>query len=168
MTAAGNCALQKFNAGIVSMCVLGFVISCYVYTVEVKMEENDSYQPLCDISEHISCSKVFMTEYGKGFGLFPKDSMFNIPNPIYGLVFYMLVAILSMINDYTFSAATVVVGIISNIFTIYLSSILYLYRDICIVCISTYIINMVITFLAVKKFRKFQKLSSDDMHKKVK
>jgi len=34
--------------------------------------------------------------YGKGFGLFPKDSMFNIPNPIYGLAFYIQFAILSM------------------------------------------------------------------------
>jgi len=34
--------------------------------------------------------------YGKGFGLFPKDSMFNIPNSIYGLAFYTQFAILSM------------------------------------------------------------------------
>ncbi|XP_018304497.1 vitamin K epoxide reductase complex subunit 1 [Mycetomoellerius zeteki] len=168
MTAAGNYALQKFNAGIIFACVLGLVFSYYAYTVEVKKEQNDSYQPLCDISEHISCTKVFMTEYGKGFGLFPKDSVFNISNPIYGLMFYTLITILSMINNYTFSAATVILGIISNILSIYLIHILYLQRDICVVCISMYIINVVITFLAIKKFRKFQKFTSGDTHKKVK
>ncbi|XP_018060150.1 PREDICTED: vitamin K epoxide reductase complex subunit 1 [Atta colombica] len=168
MTGVGNCAFQKFNAGIVLMCVFGLIFSYYAYTVEVKKDQDDSYQPLCDISEHISCTKVFMTEYGKGFGLFPKDSVFHIRNPIYGLIFYTLVAILSMINNYTFSAATVILGIISNILSIYLSHILYLYRDICVVCISTYITNAMITFFAIKKFRKFQKLASDDTYKKVK
>ncbi|KYN26760.1 PREDICTED: vitamin K epoxide reductase complex subunit 1 [Trachymyrmex cornetzi] len=168
MTGVGNCALQKFNAGIVFACVLGLGFSYYAYTVEVKKEQDDSYQPLCDISEHISCTKVFMTEHGKGLGLFPKDSVFNIRNPIYGSIFYTLIVILSVTNNYTFSATTVILGIISNIFSIYLSLILYLYRDICIVCISMYIINVVITFFAIKKFRKFQKLASGDTHKKVK
>ncbi|KAG5308402.1 VKORL protein, partial [Acromyrmex insinuator] len=193
MTRIGNCAFQKFNAGIIFTCVLGLIFSYYAYAVEVKKDQDDSYQPLCDISEHISCTKVFMTEYGKGFGLFPKDSMFNVRNPIYGLMFYTLVAILSMysiivayvsihmsyititksffsgmINNYIFSAATVILGIISNIFSIYLSHILYLQRDICVVCISMYIINVMITFFAIKKFRQFQKLASDDMYKKVK
>ncbi|XP_018354409.1 PREDICTED: vitamin K epoxide reductase complex subunit 1 isoform X1 [Trachymyrmex septentrionalis] len=193
MTGVENCAFQKFNAGIVFTCVLGLVLSYYAYTVEVKKDQDDSYQPMCDISEHISCTKVFMTEYGKGFGLFPKDSVFNIRNPIYGLIFYTLIAILSMysiivayvsihmsyititklffsdmINNYTFSVAIVILGIMSNILSIYLSYILCFYRDICVVCISMYIINAVITFFAIKKFRKFQKLDSDDTHKKVK
>ncbi|XP_018354410.1 PREDICTED: vitamin K epoxide reductase complex subunit 1 isoform X2 [Trachymyrmex septentrionalis] len=168
MTGVENCAFQKFNAGIVFTCVLGLVLSYYAYTVEVKKDQDDSYQPMCDISEHISCTKVFMTEYGKGFGLFPKDSVFNIRNPIYGLIFYTLIAILNMINNYTFSVAIVILGIMSNILSIYLSYILCFYRDICVVCISMYIINAVITFFAIKKFRKFQKLDSDDTHKKVK
>ncbi|KAG5327299.1 VKOR1 reductase, partial [Pseudoatta argentina] len=168
MTRVGNCAFQKFNAGIVFMCVLGLIFSYYAYAVEVKKDQDDSYQPLCDISEHISCTKVFMTEYGKGFGLFSKNSVFNVRNPIYGLIFYTLVAILSVINNYIFLAATVILGIISNILSIYLSHILYLQRDICVVCISMYIINVMITFFAIKKFRQFQKLASGDTYKKVK
>lgn len=34
--------------------------------------------------------------YGQGFGLFPKDSIFNIPNTLYGLGFYGLAAVLGM------------------------------------------------------------------------
>lgn len=29
-----------------------------------------------------------------------------------------------------------------------------MFQDICVVCVSTYIVNVVITFLAIKKFRK--------------
>lgn len=39
---------------------------------------------------------ILYFRYGKGFGLLPKNSVFNIPNPLYGLAFYTLVAVLSM------------------------------------------------------------------------
>lgn len=37
----------------------------------------------------------YYCRYGKGFGIIPKTSFLYIPNPIYGLIFYALVAILS-------------------------------------------------------------------------
>lgn len=109
--------------------------------------------------------------------------MFNIPNSIYGLAFFTQFAVLSMyslnyirlrmctpynnnmmnneiffflgmINNYACTATIVVLGIISNIGSVYLSYILYTFEDICIVCVSIYVINIVITLLAIKKFRK--------------
>ncbi|XP_012539690.1 vitamin K epoxide reductase complex subunit 1-like protein 1 [Monomorium pharaonis] len=159
----GNYGLRKLNVGILSACVIGLGLSYYAYVVETEKENDDTYEAMCDISEHISCTKVFMTEYGKGFGLLPKDSVFNIPNPIYGLAFYTLLSILSMSNNYACSAVVVVLGILSNILSIYLAYILYLLKNICVVCVCTYIVNFVITFLAVKKFRK---LIANDTHKK--
>ncbi|XP_012220287.1 vitamin K epoxide reductase complex subunit 1-like protein 1 [Linepithema humile] len=163
MPAVGNSALRKLNTGILSACVIGLGLSYYAYVVETNKEQDDSYEALCDISEHISCTKVFMSEYGKGFGLIPKNSIFNIPNSLYGLAFYTQVAILSMINNYTCSAAVVVLGILSNIGSIYLAHILYIFNDICVVCISTYIVNAAITYFSIKKFRK---LSINDARKK--
>ncbi|TGZ47411.1 vitamin K epoxide reductase complex subunit 1-like protein 1 [Temnothorax longispinosus] len=163
MPAAGNCALRKFNAGIVSACVIGLGLSYYVYVVETKKEQDDSYEAMCDISETITCTKVYATEYGKGFGLFPKDSVFNVPNPMYGLAFYTQFAVLSMINNYACTATIVVLGILSNICSIYLIHILYLLKYICVVCVSMYIVNAVITYLAIKKFRK---LTAGDTYKK--
>lgn len=163
MTTAGNCAIRKFNAGILSACIIGLALSYYAYVVEIKKEEDDSYTAMCDISEHISCTKVFMTGYGKGFGLLPKNSIFNIPNPIYGLVFYTQLAVLSTINNYYCSATVVALGILSNILSIYLAYILYVFNVICIVCVGTYIVNATITFLAIKEFRK---LSTDVARKK--
>ncbi|XP_011632153.1 vitamin K epoxide reductase complex subunit 1-like protein 1 [Pogonomyrmex barbatus] len=158
MSAVGNCAVQRYNVGIVFACAIGLGLSYYAYAVETKREQDDSYTPLCDISEHISCTKVFMTEFGKGFGLFPKDSVFNVPNSLYGLAFYTQIAILSMSNNYTCSIVVIALGIVSNIFSLYLAHILYLYRDICIVCVSTYIVNAVIVFLAINKFRKLDNI----------
>ncbi|XP_011874956.1 PREDICTED: vitamin K epoxide reductase complex subunit 1 [Vollenhovia emeryi] len=165
MSPAGNCALRGLDAGIMSLCVIGLGLSYYAYVVETRKEQDDSYVAMCDISENVSCTKVFASEYGKGFGLLPKDTVFNIPNSIYGLAFYTLVAVLSMINNHACSATVVVLGILSNICSIYLAYILYVLKDICIVCVSTYIVNAAITFLAVKKFRR---LAAGDTHKKMK
>jgi len=68
-----------------------------------------------------------------------------------------------MINNYSCSVANVVLGIVSNIFTIYLICILYLFKDICVVCVSMYILNAIITYLAVQKFRN---LAANGAHKK--
>lgn len=146
--------------------MVGLVLSFYAYNVKIQKEQDDSYVAMCDISEHISCTKAFVTEYGRGFGLFPKDSVFNISNSIYGLAFYTLFAVLSTINNYACSAALVILGILSNIGSIYLSHILYLLKDICVVCVSTYIINAALMFLAVKKFRKIA--AGDTLKKKTK
>ncbi|XP_020286610.1 vitamin K epoxide reductase complex subunit 1 [Pseudomyrmex gracilis] len=153
MPAAQDSVIRKLNAGLVTACVIGLVLSYYAYLVETKREHDSSYEPMCDISEHISCTKVFMSEYGKGFGLMPKNSMFNVPNSIYGLLFYTQMSIFSMINDYAFSGVVVALGLLSNIGSIYLAYLLYMFNDICVVCISTYVVNAAITYLAIKKFR---------------
>lgn len=68
-----------------------------------------------------------------------------------------------MINDYTCTATIVVLGILSNISSIYFGHILYILKNVCVVCISTYVVNIVITVLAIKKFRK---LTAGGTHEK--
>lgn len=145
------------------MCIIALGLSFYALLVEFKKEHDDSYEAMCDISEHMSCTKAFISEYGKGFGLLPKDSLFNFPNSIYGLACYMLFAILTMYNNFVCSVALIVLGIFFNICSIYLAYILYLLNNFCVICVTMYVINLVITIFAVKKL---QKLTAEDAHKK--
>ncbi|KOC66114.1 Vitamin K epoxide reductase complex subunit 1-like protein 1 [Habropoda laboriosa] len=147
-------SVQKLNTAIVIRCILGLAVSCYAYYVELATEEDDSYEAMCDISEHISCTKAFSSEYGKGFGIIPETSILYAPNPVYGLIFYALIALLSMSNRYITSAMVVTLGILANFGTIYLAYILYILNNICVVCVSTYIINAAILILSVKKHRQ--------------
>jgi len=62
VTAARNSVLRKLNTRILSACVIGLVLSYYAYVVETKKEQDESYEAMCDISEHISCTKVFISE----------------------------------------------------------------------------------------------------------
>lgn len=70
-------------------------LSIYSVYVESRAEEDENYEALCDINPKISCTKVFTSEYGKGFGLSILPDALKLPNGIYGIAFYSLVAILS-------------------------------------------------------------------------
>ena len=48
---------------------VGLFLSLYSLQVEIKAEHDKNYRAFCDINEHISCTKVFMSPYGRGFGI---------------------------------------------------------------------------------------------------
>ncbi|OXU26926.1 vitamin K epoxide reductase complex subunit 1 isoform X2 [Nasonia vitripennis] len=153
-------SMQRLDAALLWLCLIGVGVSYYAYVVETAKEKDKDYQPYCDISEHVSCTKAFMSEYGKGFGLIPKDSQFYLPNSLFGIVFYTTVASLSLFNNYWNTALMLIVSIISNLFSIYLSRILYLLEDVCIVCVSTYVLNALIMILSLRKIREINRVSS--------
>lgn len=49
------------NKGIHLTCFFGMGLSYYAYVVETTKEHDGSYVAMCDISEHMSCSKAFMS-----------------------------------------------------------------------------------------------------------
>jgi vitamin-K-epoxide reductase (warfarin-sensitive) len=49
------------NKGIHLMCFFGMGLSYYAYVVETSKEHDADYVAMCDISEHMSCSKAFMS-----------------------------------------------------------------------------------------------------------
>ncbi|XP_034940837.1 vitamin K epoxide reductase complex subunit 1-like protein 1 [Chelonus insularis] len=143
--------LHRVNAGIIVSCIVGLFLSYYAYIVETSKEQDPDYEAMCDISENISCTKVFMSEYGKGFGVISQNSIFYMPNSIYGLGFYGVIFFLSIFNNYGITFGVVSVACLSNISSIYLGWILYLLNDICVVCIGTYIVNAILLILNYRK-----------------
>merc|ERR1712183_1112020 len=71
--------------------------------VETEASKDPTYTALCDISSlQMSCSKVFTSKYGRGFGLvallLPEDHQLNQPNSVYGIFFYSTLMLLAFIN----------------------------------------------------------------------
>ncbi|KAG7207421.1 hypothetical protein KM043_009070 [Ampulex compressa] len=151
-------SVRRINAALILACLIGLVLCYYAYTVEIAKEKDDSYVALCDINEYISCTKPFTSKYGKGFGLIPSDSVFYLNNPIYGFGFYTIIAILSLSNTYYASIIVVGLNIVSNMGSVYLAYILYSINTLCIVCISTYVINALILFLSIRKLKTLAKM----------
>jgi len=79
----------KFFNVVLSLAGIG--ISAFALWIEIQGEEDDSYKPPCDLEENISCSVMFNSQYGTGFGLVHKflgaRHPANQPNNVYGAIF---------------------------------------------------------------------------------
>ncbi len=98
--------------------------------------------------------RVFTSEYGRmmsKLGLIAKGSMFDVPNAAYGVVFYVCAMVhwkLTFLPKTARSLLMLLASVLSCASSVWLAYALYFeLQDACIVCISTYVVNIVI-FLA--------------------
>merc|ERR1719230_1142827 len=149
--------------------LIGLLLCFYTLHVEIHSASNPDYKAMCDISEHMSCTKAFNSKHGRGFGLVEpilgEESPLNLPNPVYGIGLYSLMFILSfcgssigVLKFLTFNALA------SCVMSVYLAYILYLMKDVCVVCMSTYAVNFSLFALNYRKWGQvaaMQKLKSE-------
>uniref|UniRef100_A0A671KG00 vitamin-K-epoxide reductase (warfarin-sensitive) n=1 Tax=Sinocyclocheilus anshuiensis TaxID=1608454 RepID=A0A671KG00_9TELE len=68
------------------LCFLRLVLSVYALHVELSRETDPEYCAMCDLGHSVSCSNVFTSRWGRGFGLVQiftsKDSVLNQPNSV--------------------------------------------------------------------------------------
>ncbi|KAL7857338.1 hypothetical protein SRHO_G00162370 [Serrasalmus rhombeus] len=138
------------------LCLLGLLLSVYALHVELSRENDPEYRAMCDLAESVSCSKVFTSRWGRGFGLVQlvvaKDSALNQPNSLLGIVFYSLQLGLGQMVSSTAAQALVVMSWVSVAGSIYLAAILaFVLGDFCVVCVSTYIINFALLYTNMKR-----------------
>ncbi|XP_060795402.1 vitamin K epoxide reductase complex subunit 1 isoform X3 [Neoarius graeffei] len=138
------------------LCVLGLILSVYALHVEVSRENDPNYRAMCDLAESVSCSKVFTSRWGRGFGLVQlfaeKDSLLNQPNSVLGIIFYTLQLGLGQMVSTTAAHFLVITSWVSVAGSIYLAAILVLVLgDFCMVCVSTYIINFALLYTNLKR-----------------
>lgn len=155
--------------------IFGLALSFYTVYVEYKAHtahDDNPYVALCDLSEKMSCSKVFLSEYGKIFsslGIIPKDSILDQPNAVYGIVLYALVYTVAtthkklpttLAQDILLVCATA-----SVLLSAYLSYILSeVLQDVCVVCFSTYVVNFILFFTCSRMALRNE---PEDSHVKV-
>ena len=147
-------SVRNINIGISALVILGLAVSFYAYKVERMTEDDPFYEAVCDISEHVSCTKAFSSEYGRGLGIFPVTSMLYLPNPLFGLIFYALVGALSCFTIYATSIMVMSLVVLSNFGTIYLVYVSIVIQNVCLVCVSIYIINAILFVLVTEKHRR--------------
>ncbi|KAF7705021.1 vitamin K epoxide reductase complex subunit 1 [Silurus meridionalis] len=140
----------------VMLCALGLILSVYALHVELSKENDPNYRAMCDLAESVSCSKVFTSRWGRGFGLVQlfaeKDSLLNQPNSILGILFYTLQLGLGQMVSVTAAHFLVMASWLSVAGSLYLAAILVLVLgDFCMVCVSTYIINFALMYINLKR-----------------
>ncbi|KAK2866007.1 hypothetical protein Q7C36_002063 [Tachysurus vachellii] len=140
----------------VVFCVLGLILSVYALHVELSRENDPNYTAMCDLADSVSCSKVFTSRWGRGFGLVQlfaeKDSILNQPNSLLGIIFYTLQLGLGQMVSNTAAHFLVMASWVSVAGSIYLASILvFVLEDFCMVCVSTYIINFSLLYTNLQR-----------------
>ncbi|KAF2351127.1 Vitamin K epoxide reductase [Trinorchestia longiramus] len=135
-------------------CLFGLALSLYSLFVEFKKESDKDYVAYCDIDDLFACSKVFMTKYGKGFGLiapyFGEDHFLNQPNGVYGVLLYSILLVLSLVKSLWVAKLQLTLVVAANCATPYLAYLLYkVIKAVCVVCIATYIVNAVLLILSL-------------------
>lgn len=117
----------------------GFLASLYAFNVRLKVLKSGSYTPVCDISDRISCSKAFGSDYSKTLG---------IPNPLAGLLYYPAMVLLPFFEvslQYLFYLT-----LPPLVFTVYLAYISYVrQKNFCLVCSFIYLVNLALAVLAI-------------------
>ncbi|XP_013186884.1 vitamin K epoxide reductase complex subunit 1-like protein 1 isoform X2 [Amyelois transitella] len=144
-------ALSRY---ITVVAIAGVLVSTYALYVEMAAEAHPGYKALCDIAEYASCSRVLTSEYSKGFGVMPKESSLEVPNCIYGILFYCIMILLATFDQKFIVRLQFYLAIASVASSVYLAYLLaFVLRDFCIVCVSTYFINAALVGLVYKKDR---------------
>lgn len=55
-------SVNVINSILTFTCLCGLGLSIYSYTVELQLENDPNYSPMCDINQHMSCSKAFTSK----------------------------------------------------------------------------------------------------------
>ncbi|XP_033466527.1 vitamin K epoxide reductase complex subunit 1 [Epinephelus lanceolatus] len=138
------------------LCVFGLFLSVYALHVELSRESNPDYRAMCDLGESVSCSKVFTSRWGRGFGLVQfvvaEDSPLNQPNSVLGIIFYTLQMGLGLSLSKKAAMFLVFSSWVSVAGSIYLACILaFVLGDFCMVCVTTYVINFALLFTNLRR-----------------
>ncbi|XP_007948458.1 vitamin K epoxide reductase complex subunit 1 [Orycteropus afer afer] len=138
-----------------ALCLAGLVLSLYALHVKAAHARDKDYRALCDVGTSISCSRVFSSRWGRGFGLVEPvlgpDSVLNQSNSIFGCIFYTLQLLLGCLRGRWASVLLVLSSLLSLVGSVYLAWILFfVLYDFCFVCITTYAINVGLTVLSFR------------------
>ena len=162
---AGDCCgiFQRWLS--IFLYAIGIGLSSFAYYIELKKEADENYVALCDMDEFISCSSVFNSTYGKGFGLVAlvtgdEKHPLNQPNALYGIIFYSLLGLFYLCSGNSRFMANLQFYsfVLANIMSCYLAYILYfILKTLCVVCVSTYAVNLLLLMLSYCKRRSLRK-----------
>ena len=139
--------------------VFGLLLSFYALYVEHQAVAMPGYKAACDIeSLGVSCSKVFKSKYGRMmsyFGVVPNGHALDQPNAVLGIAFYGIALLLPKMKFIPKGVRTLgmwLASCVSCASSAWLGYILVnVLHDICIVCVSTYVVNAIIFFFSTRE-----------------
>eukprot|EP00760_Papus_ankaliazontas_P025497 PhM_4_TR2746/c0_g1_i2/m.106885/K05357/VKORC1; vitamin-K-epoxide reductase (warfarin-sensitive) len=139
-----------------TLALFGLMLSLYAWHVEYEMERHAAlglhYQAACDVG-YFSCSKVFSSEYGHASQFL---GLPRVSNAVAGTGFYTAAMLISAVLPLSVSLPVLFfMYLVSFVGSVWLASILFfVLHDVCMVCISIYIVNIVSCIRLYRKVRR--------------
>ncbi|XP_072799087.1 vitamin K epoxide reductase complex subunit 1 isoform X1 [Vicugna pacos] len=144
-----------------ALCDVGTAVSCSrVFSSRFARERKACGKQL--LVGAVQVDQVCMaTRWGQGFGLVEhvlgKDSILNQSNSIFGCIFYTIQLLLGCLQGRWASILLVLSSLVSLAGSVYLAWILFfVLYDFCIVCITTYAINVGLMMLSFREVQRPQ------------
>lgn len=122
---------------IIILSLIGFAICVYGYIVERNFAKNPSYHAACDISDRVSCTKLFTSKYGK---------MFGVSNIILGMIFYITMTVLAYLGMTTLVFYGAVIAFLGTVVFAYISYVVM--KVVCPLCTSIYVVNIALLIVS--------------------
>lgn len=122
---------------VIIIAVVGLCISVYGIMVERKVLQNEQYKAACDISDMVSCTKIFVSPYNKLLG---------ISNIWASLIYYCAILCLAVIGFVDVLFILSCIGLVTSVVFAYI--LYFKIRTVCLICTSLYIINIALVFAA--------------------
>lgn len=112
---------------------LGLAVSIYGIIIEWKIQHNKRYKPSCDISDTISCSRAFLSPYGKILG---------ISNIWAAAIYYVIMIIVTALEYKTVALLIAITGLFASIGFAYI--LYFKVKALCPICTALYAVNIVL------------------------
>jgi uncharacterized membrane protein len=115
---------------VIIISLVGLAISAYGIIVERKIQQDALYKPACDISAMVSCSRAFLSPYGKMLGI----------SNIWAAACYYLAMIAVGLMGYTLLALLIsIAGVCVSVAFAYI--LYFKIKSLCPICTSLYVVN---------------------------
>ena len=124
---------------IMLLAALGLAVSIYTYMIEMRMKQDPTYKPVCDLSDRISCSKPMQSVY---------RNLFFVSDAMVGIGFYAAMIILSLFGTKTLIIAGAALSCGASCILAYL--LYFKVQAFCLLCTALYIINFLMLLACIK------------------
>lgn len=125
---------------ILILAVIGFVLSVYAFYVRKKTLRDKKYKALCDFNDKFVCSEVLSSKEGAVVG---------ISNSVMGVLYYGIILFLTIGGGWPSELKFISgVGVLASIYLAF--TLLTRVKKSCLLCISSYLINVLIFIFALR------------------
>lgn len=119
--------------------LIGVALCLYGLHIQHRLRVNPNYKAACDLSDRVSCTQTFRSQYG---------ALLGISNIYMGLLFYAGMAVCAFFSLTTLFKLGACGALVVSIYLAYLQYIKL--RIVCLLCSSLYLVNGILFVLAMR------------------